>query len=359
MKILHITPHLGGGVGSVLLRYLKDNDHKISCLDYANHRATKQLGSRLVGLDKIEWADIVVIHFWNHPLLYDFLVREELPPCRIAMWSHVSGLHQPNIFTEKLLSYPDLFILSTPISLAVAPGRRIIWSTNGPEFVAPKYHEGFNVGYIGTVDYSKLHPMFLKMCLEISSKIPEAYFTVCGDSERMRLGRIEFKGWVDNVYDYLARMDIFGYPLQPNHYGTCDQALAEAMMCGVIPVVFDNPMELTMVEHMETGIVVDSEGDYVSAVVELYSNETLRNRLSRNAMNYAEETFSLDRFKKAWENVFEELISIPKTIRQWPITSSDVFMESIGHNFDPKFHKVPTKGTINHYRMFFNDVNSY
>ena len=41
IKILHITPHLGGGVGRVLLNYLskvKDDNcfiHQVACLDYA------------------------------------------------------------------------------------------------------------------------------------------------------------------------------------------------------------------------------------------------------------------------------------------------------------------------------------
>ena len=46
IKILHITPHLGGGVGSVLLNWLqyetlncKEKKHLIATLDFANEKA--------------------------------------------------------------------------------------------------------------------------------------------------------------------------------------------------------------------------------------------------------------------------------------------------------------------------------
>ena len=108
-KILHITPHLGGGVGTVLLNYLsktKNNTsflHRVVCLDYANESAIQEARNLSISLlDKmsekkqelleiISESDIVLIHWWNHPLLYDFLIREQLPASRVVIWSHTSG----------------------------------------------------------------------------------------------------------------------------------------------------------------------------------------------------------------------------------------------------------------------------
>ena len=99
-QILHITPHLGGGVGRVLLNYFsKVTDdpsfvHKVACWDYANRKAVevaKDIGLSLFDkmsarkqeiLDIIADSDMVLVHWWNHPLLYDFLVREQLSECR-------------------------------------------------------------------------------------------------------------------------------------------------------------------------------------------------------------------------------------------------------------------------------------
>ena len=112
-QVLHITPHLGGGVGQVLLNYLarvkedSEYNHRVISLEYANDRAKiassasgfelqeKMSGRHSKILEDIACADIVLIHWWNHPLLYALLVRESFPPARVIFWSHISGYHCP------------------------------------------------------------------------------------------------------------------------------------------------------------------------------------------------------------------------------------------------------------------------
>ncbi|KKM99585.1 hypothetical protein LCGC14_1146480, partial [marine sediment metagenome] len=104
MKILHITPHLGGGVGSTILGYISKNktfEHEIVALGYTMGYVLEKIESLNIPytdhitheelIKKIPDFDIVLIHMWNNPLLYDFLVRNELPPCRLVMLGHNSG----------------------------------------------------------------------------------------------------------------------------------------------------------------------------------------------------------------------------------------------------------------------------
>jgi hypothetical protein len=217
-NILHITPHLGGGVGKVLLNYLKNTkanssfSHKILSLEYANKEAllsVRKAGISIVDrmslhpaaiLDAVAVADVVLVHWWNHPLLYAFLVRESLPACRLVFWSHISGFHPPYVFARQALAYPDLFVFTTPISFQTSEVKyldkltrrklRVIWATGGMGEalgVRPKPHAGFNIGYIGTVDYAKMHPHFLKMCSEVN--IPAARFIICGGSDEKIIQR--------------------------------------------------------------------------------------------------------------------------------------------------------------------------
>ena len=306
-KILHISTHLGGGVGRVLTGYLKnvktdhDFEHQIYCLDYINDSAKKLLNESGTEyqenaheniqdlLNAITKTDIVVIHWWNHPLLLDLLVRYELPPCRVAIWSHISGNQPPNIFSVPLLDYPDLFVFTTPMSYLVdevanyADKARLkdIWSTGGLDHirdVVKNEHDSFNIGYIGTVDYAKMYSNFVDMCAKID--IPNVRFIICGDGsqlEEMKQDvksrgldeRFVFTGFINNISDYLSTFDIFAYALSSEHYGTCDQALAEAMGCGIVPVVFDNNMEKYMVS--QCGMVVASEDEYISSIMKLYA----------------------------------------------------------------------------------------
>ena len=95
--IVHITPHLGGGVGRVLLNYLEkvrgnpDFAHKVLCLEYANDKAvsaSQTSGFSLRGemsadpegiLAEIAGADIVLIHWWNHPCCMTFWFVKTCP----------------------------------------------------------------------------------------------------------------------------------------------------------------------------------------------------------------------------------------------------------------------------------------
>jgi len=425
-KILHITPHLGGGVGCVLLNYLakakKDSAfvHQILSLEYANEKAllaSKTLGFSLMDkmssdheglLKAIAEADIVLIHWWNHPLLYAFLVRESLPHSRIIFWSHISGFSAPYVFNEPALNYPDLFVFTSPLSLEVAEVKnlreerqkalRVIWSTGGIEHAAsvmPKPHAGFNIGYIGTVDYDKLHPHFLKMSSMI--KIPDAQFVVCGGprekeiketAERMGIGgRFVFAGQVHDIARYLSEFDVFGYPLAPYHYGTCEQSLGESMAAGVTPVVLANRTESYIVEDGITGIVAKDEEAYAQAIEKLYRDPGLKLKLSKNARESARQRYSLDLMCDRWENIFCEALSLPKRVRSWQgnykghgATPAEIYLESLGEHsaeFTSSFHahtereqsdainsikklyetshlwRSDTRGTPRHYHAFY------
>lgn len=424
-KILHITSHLGGGVGRVLLNFLikvknySSFTHKIVCLDYANKKvleAANLAGFSIVDnmstrkqelLDAIADSDIVFIHWWNHPLLYDFLVRIQLPPCRLIIWSHISGFYSPNVFTDKILKYSDLFVFSTPISFETKEIKnlssrqkkslRVVWSTGGIEHVKsvkPKKHSGFNIGYIGTVDYAKIHPKFLNICRRV--KIPNVKFIVCGgpsekhikkEAEKLDIAeKFTFTGPVSDINNYLSIFDIFGYPLASYHYGTCDQVLQESMAAGVVPVVLANPMENYMVKNGVTGIVAQNKNEYIKALQDLYHNFKLRNLLSKNAKDYAVKTFSLAKMINEWDKIFNEVLDFPKTSRRWKINKKienispkDVFLESLGHygkefmtycntknNKEKKSAietikklavsttwRADTRGTVHHYSYFF------
>lgn len=423
--ILHITPHLGGGVGRVLLNYLskvKKNlsfTHRVACLEYANESAldvAKDIGlmlsDKMAGkeqqlLKMIVEADIVLIHWWNHPLLYDFLVQTQLPPCRLVMWSHTSGFCSPYVFTEKILQYPDIFVFTTPVSFETKEVQnlsdeqkktlRVVWSTGGVEHVKsvkPKKHPGFNIGYIGTVDYAKMHPNFLNICNEVN--IPDVKFIVCGGpsekeikKEAKKLGiadKFNFTGLVSDMTEYLSIFDIFGYPLAPYHYGTCDQTIQESMAAGVVPVVLANQMESYMVKDGVRGIVAKDKEGYIKALQDLYHNRKLRNKLSQRAKEYAIHTFSLEKMVNEWDRIFNEVLDFPKTAKRWKINKKikdispkDIFLESLGHHGKDfvsyckaesdeekkiaieKIKKLAesanwqaeTRGTVHHYNSFF------
>jgi L-malate glycosyltransferase len=413
-KILHISPHLGGGVGRVLTNYLKATktsnkfEHKIFCLDTINQQAKDFLTYENITykeqisidelLEEIAVCDIVVVHWWNHPLLFDFLVRFKLPPCRIAFWAHVSGNEAPHIFSHTLFDYPDYCIFTTPMSYLVHEVTsyqkthgifRAIWSTGGLDHVkdiSKKEHHGFNIGYIGTVDYSKMHPNFIDICEAID--IPDIKFIICGGghieelqteiAKRGLSDKFVFAGFVDDITPYLEIFDLFVYPLARNHYGTCDQALAEAMGCGIVPIVLNNNMENYMVHNMYSGIVAKDEEEFVTAIKEMHLNKGFRDRLGAKAKEEAFRRFSIDQTIKEWDYVFHKLLEKEKLFRKWSgkysgkeVKPHQIFIESLGiygEKFDKNdveaikdlakkslSWKSKSKGTAHQYLSFFQD----
>ncbi len=428
MNIVHITPHLGGGVGRVLLSWCTKAKvlypktlHSILSLEDANDAAKQWAAKEGIPLAdeigqkpqtmfaSIETADIVVVHWWNHPLLYKLFVNIPLPRCRLIVWSHVSGHTMPHIFTQRLIHFPDCFVVSTPYSFDAHEIRtldqqtklekvRLVFTCAGTErveTVEKTPHDGFNVGYVGTVDYCKLHPHFLRMSM--AAGLRDAHFIVCGGEKQDEIraeatklgigGHFEFTGKVSNVNSYLSVFDVFGYPLCKEHYGTGEQALIEAMAVGLPVVVFDNGSERALVEHEKTGLVVGSEMEYSAALQRLQNDNAFRKKLGSQAKQTARQRFSLDTMVSSWENVFREIFQNAKTGHQWnngaPIDDgAQLFVESLGiagglfkKSMQPKQEPLcieadgeisklggsfrsQTRGSTFHYRSFFPD-NAY
>lgn len=379
IKLLHITPHFGGGVGTVLLANLlhsnktdPDVSASVICLDYLNDHAKAAITEAGISyldsmhtrpeevLKLIGEADITVVHWWNHPLLTDFLVRQSLPPCRLIFWCHITGSQAPNNLTPRLMTYPDYFVFATPVSygtqeyknLSTAEKSKVstIWSTAGAERLShlrPKKHEGFHVGYIGSLDPAKISPNFIDLCKAIN--IPDVHFTVIGSDNQTLMDetkakgmadKITFTGFVPEPWEQLAAFDVFGYPLARHHFGSCDQTIQEAMTVGVPPVVLDNAMESHMVRHNDTGLIARGDADYVHAIETLYHNPELRLRLGQSAKKFAELEYSIEGSCRNWKAAYDKVMENPKSSRSWgkfssPPSPMEVFVESLGSYAGP------------------------
>src|SRR3569833_3231157 len=134
MKILHVTPHLGGGVGkahAAIAAALPDVRQTYLLLEAPRDRryadALAANGAAVLGADTLgdvtrhaAAADIVQFEFWNHPRLLECLACAEFPALRSVFWSHISGLFKP-LIPPGLVAAADRFVFITGASLAL-PG---------------------------------------------------------------------------------------------------------------------------------------------------------------------------------------------------------------------------------------------
>lgn len=334
-SLLHITAHLGGGVGRVLSRLVEESTrrkdgirHVIACLERPekthclNH--IRAFGGELLFCPsqeelerRIAAVDIVQLEWWHHPVVAGWMCAGELPAMRLVVWSHVSGLHPPEI-PPAFVAAPHRFLFTSPCSwehprlaaLKSAVRRRmdVVFSSGGfddlPAPVVRPYDGSLRVGYVGTLNFAKLHPRLLDFLVAV--RLPGFRLILVGDpttgaellANAASTGikdRLELRGYRADIAKELAGFDVLAYLLNPLHYGTTENALLEAMAMGVVPVVLDNPAERHLVTHLETGLVVDGPTTFADALDWLAAHPDERARLSANAARTVRTRFTVKR----------------------------------------------------------------
>lgn len=332
IHVLHITAHLGGGVGKVLSRLVEESNkardgilHTIVALEaleksqFADHLTAH--GGKLIvcpcreELNRlVSSADIVQVEWWHHPIVAAWLCSRPLPEMRLIVWSHVSGLFPPQIL-PGFVETPHRFLFTSPcsyehpalktLSEEVLRRTACVFSSGGfADFpVVPQRSAAapMRYGYVGTLNFSKLHPDLISFLAAVD--LPDFKLSMIGDpttadellQQARKAGipqRVELAGYSTNIRSVLANLDVFIYLLNPLHYGTTENALLEAMAMGVVPIVLDNPAERQLVIHGESGLIVDSPEKFAAALQWLNRNPSERLRLAENAATTTRDRFS-------------------------------------------------------------------
>lgn len=373
-KVLHITGHFGGGVGSTLKPLIQSlseigYNSRVMSLEYMNEYALEWaevngiksidkvnlLGSEFH--DWVKWADIIHLHYWNHPLIHLCMKALEAYKTRIIIWAHVNGKYPPYLYCPASLHFPDLFVTGTPYSNTSSEIqacddewreqhlRTVLSCAGAADFsdLQPVEHEGIVAAYIGTVDYCKLHHNFLDICQRAASRIDNFRVIVCGgpssesiakEAEQKGIGEIfDFRGHVSDIKPILQTSDVFIYPLE--YGGVTDQVLFEAMAAGVPPVTLDNGPEKFVVKSNQTGIIAASENAMVEAIVELAHNKSLRKKLSDQARETMRQEHTITATANAWNNVYKEALQRPQSTHKFPINKiydelgADLFLTAL------------------------------
>src|SRR5262249_45035947 len=110
--------------------------------------------------------------FWNHPRLFECLANCPFPAMRSAFWSHISGLSVP-VIPPGLIEQAGRFVFTTEASrvsrsVAALPADvqaniRVInsgFGFTGLPRPARTPSAAPAIAYLGTVDFTKMHPGF-------------------------------------------------------------------------------------------------------------------------------------------------------------------------------------------------------
>lgn len=351
MQVLHITAHLGGGVGKALSGLVAQASisgsgvkHLIVCLE-ENEKSqfvdqVRRYGAEVIvcpTMDRLEKlmedSDIVQLEWWNHPATIKYLCSLSVPPIWLLTWCHTSGLHNP-IIPKQLILASHIFLFTSRCSFeanevkSLVPelGDRlgVVYSSGGfsglPE-VRPEANGNISVGYVGSMNFAKLHPHYVNYLAAV--EIPGFRVKMIGDLINVdvlnkqcdslgKAGMLEFRGYSTDVASELASINVLAYLLNPEHYGTNENALLEAMAIGIVPIVLDNPAERQIVDDHSTGLIVRSPGEFAEAIQWLSNNPDDRQRLGSQAAKSVRERFSVGKVEASLNSHYQEILAMEK-----------------------------------------------
>lgn len=347
ITVLHLTPHLGGGVGKALSGLVGAAKvsgapvrHVVACLEKPEKSqfldliceadAEVVVAPDMARLDQlVAAADIVQLEWWNHPATIECLCNMAQQPMRLLVWCHVSGLHNP-IIPPKLMESSRRFLFTSPCSFEAKEvsglmerlGTRLAVVSSGGGFAGlpePRADSltDLSVGYLGSLNFAKLHPAYVAFLSAVT--LPDFKVRLIGDllnrevleqqaQDIGRAGMLDFRGYTTDVAAELSAINVLAYLLNPCHYGTAENALLEAMAMGIVPVVLDNLAERNIVEHLRTGLVVRSPAEFADAVEWLAHNPNERARIGRQAAAWVRDRFTLGKMEAAFRAHYADVI---------------------------------------------------
>jgi glycosyltransferase involved in cell wall biosynthesis len=393
VKVLHVAPHLGGGIGkahAVMSVCMPAQIEQTFCLleepiDKRFYNILKANGNKVVVAESRDHigqlareVDIVQFEYINHPRLIECMARTDFGNIRSVVWAHNSGLYKP-IFQPKMMDEAARFVFSTGASLPLAGDRTNVAVINsgfgfGPAVRSRPKRLWPRMAYLGTVNFIKMHPKFFEVVDELDHVGPVLIWGTVDSlvaeaaSKMKHPTRVKFLGETMYPAQALIQADVFLYLLQPKHYGTGENALVEAMSLGLTPVVLGHPCEMEIVKHDHNGIVVENINKCASWVNMLLSSPSMRERYSKNAMSFANDRRSPKRstedFVALWYNLIDESKrycdfegAFGNNPAEWFLATQ--FPRGYNEKLEDQWYNGTIKGSLAHFKKVFANDQSF
>ena len=408
MHVTHLAAHLGGGVGKahaalaearreqgaaerhrfILLEAPQDGRFADQIVAAGGEVIVQPAPDELRSL--VAAADILQVEWWSHPRLYECLARTDLPPHRLVLWTHVSGLAPP-VIPAALADLADVTAFTSACSFEAANLEPLI-AVRPQAFAVVNSGFGFSAlperpsraeqplrfGLLGTLDFAKLHPRFFDAIDGAAEDIRVRLFGHCDPGGEVAAAaaamrhpaRVTFEGHTDDPAAVLAGLDVFVHLLAPGHYGTGENALIEAMSLGLCPLVLDNPAERAIVTHQETGIVATSIAEAAGWMDWMAGHPRAVASLGAEAARRVAKTHRPAASLSVFEDIQARAMAAPKRVRDYAGALGETpvawFEASLGGVStaatgdgapagNALFAGTPAKGSLAHFRRCFPD----
>ncbi len=174
------------------------------------------------------------------------------------------------------------------------------------------------IGSFAALTPQKNIPNFIEAALILKRKFPRARFVVFGEGKlRKELELLVRKkhldkdfilyGFVEDVANYMKALDLFLLPSDNEGIGG-STALAMALKVPVVSTDAGGVPEVVI--DRKTGLIVPKKNPkaLAAAVEEVLTDESLREKLVKNAYQFVSENLTVDRMVRAYEEVYREVV---------------------------------------------------
>lgn len=176
--------------------------------------------------------------------------------------------------------------------------------------------DAFVVGMVGRISPQKAPDVFVRMAKQVKDKVPKAHFIIVGNGNQENEIRkyamdngfsdsLHITGWVDNPMSYVELFDVACLLSRWEGFGL---ALPEYMMASK-PIVASRVDAIpNIIRDGENGLLVEVD-DAVGAseaVLRIYREDGLRNRLVAQGIEDVHNKFNARRVSEEHGRLFEE-----------------------------------------------------
>ena len=177
--------------------------------------------------------------------------------------------------------------------------------------------DAFVVGMVGRMSSQKAPDVFVKMAKKVKEAVPNAHFIIVGNGNQEAEIRkyaedngfsdsLHITGWVDNPMSYVELFDVACLLSRWEGFGL---ALPEYMMAGK-PIVASSVDAIpNIIRGGENGLLVEVDDDIGAseAVLRIYREDGLRDRLVAQGLEDVHNRFNARRVSEEHGKLFEQM----------------------------------------------------
>jgi glycosyltransferase involved in cell wall biosynthesis len=275
-------------------------------------------------------VDLINVHFAkDYPIA---AIAARLAGVPFFITRHVlfpmNRLHRVVLSKVKYVIAPSNAVAKSLRDQGLFPDEKIVTIRYGLDVESfpkrdPESHTGFHIGSVGNLDPVKGFDVLIRAASIVSNARPDVKFKIIGEDrsrdgrnekelrnliERLNLNEIvELAGWSDNIADALAGFDLFVSASRSESFGF---VIAEAMLSGVPVIATETEGAKEIISDAKLGVLVRAADPEAlsKAILDVLSDDQLRNVLSKHSPGHIAENFSLKKTVDETEALYRRIV---------------------------------------------------